>query len=74
MLLVAGVNQMVRRLEMSHCIYKVNHTGQFGVDVDSKFPEGRRDGYTILECGLKTREEAEARIEEIKAEEASKKK
>ncbi len=56
---------------MSHCIYRVNATGALGIDVDAKFPGGQRDGYTILECGLKTREEAEARIKEIKAEEAA---
>ena len=57
---------------MSYCIYKVNSTGKYGYDVDPKFPQGRRDGYTILECGLKTRDEAEARIQEIHEEEAAK--
>lgn len=53
---------------MSLCIYKINSTGEYAADVESKFFEGSRDGYTILECGFKTKEEAEARIKEIKAE------
>jgi len=57
---------------MSFCIYKVNTTGKYFYDVDSKFPSGRRDGYTILECGLRTKADAEARIREIEEEQAAK--
>ena len=57
---------------MSYCIYRINSTGQYEFDVDAKFPAGRRDGYTVLECGLKTRQEAEARIGEYRAEEKAK--
>ncbi len=53
---------------MSYCIYKVNSTGKLALDVDVKFPSGRRDGYTILECGLKTVEDARARLKEIETE------
>ena len=57
---------------MSYCIYKVNSTGEFSYDVDSKFPNRVRQGYTVLECGLKTRSEAEARLIEVKKEQADK--
>jgi len=57
---------------MSYCIYKVNSTGEFSYDVDSKFPNSVRQGYTILECGLKTRNEAEERLTEVKKEQAGK--
>ena len=57
---------------MSFCIFKVNSTGKYGFDVSSKFPGGQRDGYTILECGLKTRAEAERRVKNIEAEQADK--
>lgn len=59
---------------MSYCIYKVNSTGEYGYDVDAKFPQDRRDGYTILECGLKTKADADARIREREAEDAAQKK
>ncbi len=59
---------------MSFCIYKINSTGEYGYDVDAKFPLGRRDGYTILECGLKTKADADARIREREAEVAAQKK
>lgn len=53
---------------MSYCIYKVITTGKIGVDVDTKFPSGGRQGYTVIECGLKKREDAEARVREIERE------
>jgi len=56
---------------MSLCIYKVNATGKLFYDVESKFPNGSRDGYTVLECGLKTQKDAQERIEEILAEQAA---
>jgi len=57
---------------MSYCIYKVNSTGKLALDVDVKFPAGRRDGYTVLECGLKTAKDARARLKELEAEQAGK--
>ena len=57
---------------MSFCIYRVNSTGKHGVDVDSKFLNGRRDGYTVLECGLKSKEELAGRVKELDAEHAAK--
>ena len=59
---------------MSHCIYKVNSTGKYGIDVDAKFPGGRRDGYTVIECGLKDNKDAMDRIKELEAEDAAKSK
>jgi len=56
---------------MSICIYKINSTGKYGCDVDSRFPGGRRDGYTVIECGL-SKTDAEARIKELEAEEKAK--
>jgi len=58
---------------MEFCIYKVNSTGEYGVDAQSKFPSSGRAGYTIIECGYKNREEAEKRIEELKKEQEGKK-
>ncbi|VAX18247.1 hypothetical protein MNBD_NITROSPINAE01-1516 [hydrothermal vent metagenome] len=57
---------------MVYCIYKVNSTGEYSYDVDTKFPNSTRQGYTILECGLKTRKEADARLSEVKKEQAGK--
>jgi len=53
---------------MEYCIYKINQTGEYSADSLSKFPGGTRDGYTVIECGYKTRDEAMKRIEEIKKE------
>lgn len=53
---------------MEYCVYSVNETGEISVDVLSKFPGGGRDGYTVLECGYKTYEEAMQRVKEIKKE------
>jgi len=55
-------------VKMEYCLYTVNETGEINVDVLSKFPGGGRDGYTVLECGYKTYEEAMRRVEEIKKE------
>lgn len=57
---------------MSYCIYRVNSTGELSFDIDSKFPNSMRQGYTILECGLTTRKEAAKRLEEVKKEQAGK--
>ncbi|GMT42588.1 MAG: hypothetical protein IEMM0002_0999 [bacterium] len=50
---------------MEFCIYKINQTGEYNADVLAKFPGGSREGYTVLECGYKTRDEAMQRIKEI---------
>jgi len=54
--------------EMEYCIYKVNQTGEYSADALSKFPGGAREGYTVIECGYKSRDEAMKRIEEVKKE------
>lgn len=51
-----------------YCIYKVNTSGVLGCDVSVKFSGERRDGYTVMERGFKTREEAETRMRQMKAE------
>lgn len=59
---------------MEYCVYRINQTGELSADALSKFPSGTREGYTVLECGYKTRDEAMVRVEEIKKEEAKEKK
>ena len=59
---------------MEYCVYRINQTGELSADALSKFPSGTREGYTVLECGYKTRDEAMDRAEEIKKEEAKEKK
>ncbi len=56
---------------MQYCLYRVNSTGKHGVDVESKFPTGRREGYTVIECGVKDKADLEARVKELDEEYAA---